>query len=127
MTSVPDSFNIDQLEEMLETAPNEELLHATVGCNDDKELTSEYIENVAQEALEFATEKCHDPLVHKVMAMMIVCRMIDWHKHVAQRQLDDGNIECMAAWMRDSGKFQSVMDILCSIAIGENDFTCNHE
>ena len=127
MTSVPDSFNIDQLEEMLETAPNEELLHATVGCNDDKELTPEYIENVAQEVLELATDKCPDPLVHKVIAMIVIHRMVDWHKSVAQRQLDDDNLESMGAWMRDAGKFQACMDILCSIAIGPDDWTCNHE
>ena len=118
---------MDELSEMLETAPNEELLHATVGCNDDKELTPEFIEGIAQECLEFATAKCPDPLVHKVMAMMIIHRMVDWHKGVALRQLDDDNLESMGAWMRDAGKFQAVMDILCSIAIGPDDFTCNHE
>ena len=126
-SSVPDSFSMDELSEMLETAPNEELLHATVGCNDDKELTPEFIEGIAQECLEFATAKCPDPLVHKVMAMMIIHRMVDWHKGVALRQLDDDNLESMGAWMRDAGKFQAVMDILCSIAIGPDDWTCNHE
>ena len=128
MTSaVPNGFSMDELSEMLETAPNEELLHATVGCNDDKEFTPEYIENVAQEALELASKKCPDPLVHKVMAMVIVHRMMDWHKSVAIRQLKEDNQASMGAWMRDAGKFQAVMDILCSIAIGPNDFTCNHE
>ena len=52
--------------------------------------------------------------------------MVDWHKAVAIRQLEEGNQESMGAWMRDAGKFQAVMDILSSIAIGPEDFTCDH-
>ena len=126
-SSVPDSFSMDDLEKAMESAPNEELLHATVGCNDDKEFSPEFIEDVATKALEEASELCPDPLVHKVIAMMVISRMVEWHKHVAILQLEEGNRESMGAWMRDAGKFQSVMDILCSIAIGPDDFTCNHE
>ena len=50
-SSIPESFSMDDLEKAMETAPNEEMLHATVGCNDDKELTPEYIEKIAEEAL----------------------------------------------------------------------------
>ena len=101
---------MDQLSELLETAQSEDDLH-TAADNSDKELTPDVIEGIAQEALELATEKCPDPLVHKVMAMMIICRMVDWHKGVAIKQLEDGNQESMGAWMRDAGKFQACMDI----------------
>ena len=121
-SSIPESFNMDQLSELLETAQSEDDLH-TAADNSDKELTPDVIEGIAQEALELATEKCPDPLVHKVMAMMIICRMVDWHKGVAIKQLEDGNQESMGAWMRDAGKFQACMDILTSIAIGPDDFT----
>ena len=128
-SSVPDSFSMDELSNMLENAPQEEDLHAAnCSCNDcDKEFTPEYIESVAQEVLELATEKCPDPLVHKVIAMMVICRMVDWHKGVARKQLEDGNEQSMGAWMRDAGKFQACMDILTSIAIGPDDFTCSQE
>ena len=125
-SSIPESFNMDQLSELLESAQSEDDLH-TAADNSDKELTPEVVEEIASEALDLATEKCPDPLVHKVMAMMIIHRMVDWHKGVAIRQLEDDNQESMGAWMRDAGKFQAVMDILCSIAIGPNDFTCSQE
>ena len=121
-SSIPESFNMDQLSELLETAQSEDDLH-TAADNSDKELTPEFIESVAQEVLELATDKCPDPIVHKVIAMMIICRMVDWHKGVAIKQLEDGNRESMGAWMRDAGKFQACMDILTSIAIGPDDFT----
>ena len=117
---------MDELSNMLENAPQEEELHAAAD-NDDKEFTPEFIESIAQEMLELATEKCPDPLVHKVIAMMVICRMVDWHKGVAKSQLDDGNLQSMGAWMRDAGKFQACMDILTSIAIGPTDFTCSQE
>ena len=121
-SSIPESFNMDQLSELLESAQSEDDLH-TAADNSDKELTPEFIESVAQEVLEIATDKCPDPLVHKVIAMMVICRMVDWHKSVASKQLEDGNQESMGAWMRDAGKFQACMDILTSIAIGPDDFT----
>ena len=117
---------MDELSNLLENAPQEEDMH-TAADNSDKELTPEFIEEVAQEMLDSAQAKCPDPLVHKVMAMAIVTRMIEWHRHVALRQLEEGNKDSMGAWMRDAGKFQAVMDILCFIAIGPDDFTCNHE
>ena len=125
-SSIPESFNMDQLSELLESAQSEDDLHAAAD-NSDKDLTPEVIEGIAQEMLELATEKCPYPLVHKVMAMMIICRMVDWHKGVAIKQLEDGNQESMGAWMRDAGKFQACMDILTSIAIGPDDFTCAQE
>ena len=125
-SSIPESFNMDQLSELLETAQSEDELH-TAADNSDKELTPEVIEGIAQEMLELATAKCPDPLVHKVMAMMVICRMVDWHKGVAKKQLEDGNEQSMGAWMRDAGKFQACMDILTSIAIGPDDFTCAQE
>ena len=122
MTSaVPESFNMDQLSELLESAQSEEELHTA--DNSDKELSPEFIEDVALKALDTATEQCPDPLVHKVMAMMVISRMVDWHKGVAIRQLEEDNQESMGAWMRDAGKFQACMDILSSIAIGPEDFT----
>ena len=121
-SSIPESFNLDQLSELLETAQSEDDMH-TAADNSDKELTPEFIEGVAQEVLELATDKCPDPLVHKVIAMMVICRMVDWHKGVAIKQLEDGNQESMGAWMRDAGKFQACMDILTSIAIRPDDFT----
>ena len=125
ISSVPDSFNMDELSAMLESAPNEKCF-TTVGCNDDDELTPGLLK-VSLMTLELATEKCKDPLVHKVMAMMIVSRMIAWHNTMAEHQLEEGNLESAACWYRDGGKFQAMMDSFVNIGIGPDDYTCNHE
>ena len=129
--SVPDSFSMDELSNLLENAPQEEDLHAENcscnSCDNKQEYTPEFIEKIASDAIDAATDQCPDPLVHKVMAMMIMSRMVEWHKNVALRQLDNDNVQSMGAWMRDAGKFQGLMDVLCNIAIGPDDFTCSQE
>ena len=126
MTSVPNSFNLDELSKMLESAPQEEDLR-TEATNDSKEYTPEFIEDVAREALDFATDKCDDPLVHKVMAMMIVHRMIEWHTSIGERQFENDDVRSGVCWLRDAGKFQAMMDSLVSIAVGPNDYTVADE
>ena len=125
-SSVPDSFSMDELSNMLENAPQEEELHAAAE-NSDKSLTPEQIEDIAQEALDFASEKCDDPLVHKVIAMKVIHNMIQWHKTVSEKQYADGHAASGGAWGRDAGKFQAVMDILCNVTVGPDDFTCADE
>ena len=125
-SSVPDSFSMDELSNMLENAPQEEELHAAAE-NSDKELTPEQIEDIAQEALDFASSKCDDPLVHKVIAMKVIHNMIQWHKHVSEKQYAEGHTASGGAWGRDAGKFQAVMDILCNVTVGPDDFTCLDE
>ena len=125
-SSVPDSFNLDDLSAMLENAPQEEDLHSA--NNDDKQnCTPKYIEKVVQDTLELATDKCEDPLVHKVMMMAICSRMIQWHTQVAIAEFEDGNEKCGICWLRDAGKFQSMLDILVNISIGPDDYTCSQE
>ena len=124
--SVPDSFNLDDLSAMLENAPQEEELH-TANNDDKQEHTPEYIEKVVQDTLELATEKCKDPLVHKVMMMAICSRMIEWHTQVAMAQFEESNEKSGICWLRDAGKFQAMMDSLVNISIGPDDFTCVEE
>ena len=50
-SNIPDSFNLDELSSLLENAPQEEELHSE---NADKEITPEFIEGIANEALQLA-------------------------------------------------------------------------
>ena len=109
---------------MLENAPQEDDLH-NVAENTGKDLTPEQMEELAEEALMFASSKCDDPLVHKVIAMRVIHNMVQWHIHVAEKQYADGNNQSGAAWMRDAGKFQAAMNILATVTVGPEDFTCD--
>lgn len=117
---------MSDLTDMLENAPNEDDLHSAAE-NSDKELTQEAADELATKVLDFMEEVCPDPVFHKYISMLIINRMVDWHRNVAFRQLENGNKESMGAWMRDSGKFQAIMGILLSISVGPDDFTCPDE
>ena len=68
MTATPDSFSMSELEALLKNAPAE----PEVSTDPDNH-SEEYILSVAQEALEFATERSAGPVVHKAMLHMITC------------------------------------------------------
>jgi len=123
-SSVPESISMDDLTAALETAPAEEELRSNL---DKREYSQEYIEQVASDALDMASDLVKDPVVHKVMAMMIVNRMVTWHTMVGDSQLKDGNQDTAVCWFRDAGKFQAMMDSLIQITVGDRDFTCIHE
>tara|TARA_R110002050_G_scaffold150586_4_gene277427 strand:- start:377 stop:760 length:384 start_codon:yes stop_codon:yes gene_type:complete len=123
-SSVPESISMDDLTAALESAPAEDELRSNL---DKREYSQEYIEQVASDALDMASDLVKDPVVHKVMAMMIINRMVSWHTMVGDSQLKDGNQDTAICWFRDAGKFQAMMDSLIQITVGDRDFTCIHE
>ena len=83
-TSVPNSFNPEELAKMLKDAPKE----AELGRNDSDrpdtyhDRSQETVERIASEAIDYASERCSGPMVHKVMAALIMSNMIDWHSRM---------------------------------------------
>ena len=95
---------------------------AEPSADPDKQ-SEEYIVDVAADAINWATEKSAGPVVHKLMLHMIVHKMFEWHTAISQEMMEEGNTCCAMGWARDAGKFQSIMNILMSISVDENDFT----
>ena len=120
-TSVPESISMDDLTTALATAPAEDEMRTNI---DKREYSQEYIEQVASDALDMASDLVKDPVVHKVMAMMILNRMASWHSMVGEANYKDGQEETAVCWFRDAGKFQSMIDSLVVISVGDRDFTC---
>ena len=118
-SSIPESFNMDDLKALLADAPKEEDLNKADTTHDFSEET---VSNIADEALEYATDRSHGPLVHKVMICKIICQMIDWHSKMHSVILEDGEEHSALCWARDAGKFQAIMDIITSINVGPEDF-----
>ena len=122
--SVPESFSMDELSKAMESAPKEDELRESL---DNREYSEEYICQVADDALDMASNLVKDPLVHKVMAMMVMNRMVQWHTLIGEKHLEEGQNETAICWFRDAGKFQSMMDSMTAISIGDTDFTCTVE
>ena len=119
MTATPDSFSMDDLKALLEDAPKEEELKQVDTTQD---FSQETVTRIADEAIDYATDRSHGPLVHKVMVCKIICQMIDWHSKMHDVQLEEGEQQSALLWARDAGKFQAIMDILMSINVGQEDF-----
>ena len=124
-SSIPDSFNIDDLEQLLEDAPLD-IVDRPVE-KQEYESREEEISAIADKALIWATEQVDDPLVHKVMMMNIAARMVEWHTRIGVKMFDDGEEQSGVCWLRDAGKFQSMLDSLCNISVGPEDFTLSEK
>ena len=121
MTAIPNSFSSDELQAMLDVAPKEEELHTP--AEDTSTSLEDILEEVADDILNSVPEEYAGPLVHKVMAMKVVARMIEWHTNLGERLMEE-DAESGVAWLRDAGKFQAIFQMLQTISIGRDDFTC---
>ena len=125
--NVPDGISMDELKSHLKDAPNESDNHDECTC-ERAENTEELME-LASEQIALTGRMTDDPVAfHKIMMVMIVSNMIDFHMNVATKasNMDDTTSH---AWIRDAGKLQAVMNILTTISCGPDDpyvaETCN--
>ena len=121
---------MDQLSDLLESAPQEEELKAKhsddcSGCP-ECEVTDERVEFAASEGLTHMFELCDDPVVHKVAILQIAQNMVLWHSKVGTTNFNNGDEDCGTAWTRDAGKWQAIMDIVMNINLGPNYTWCQH-
>ena len=119
MTTTPDGISFSDLQDMLSEAPKEAEYDRTT----PQVMTREEVEEIADKCLTMANDLgARGPLVHKVMMMMTLSNLIDWHNKIGERMLEDGQPESARAWFRDAGKCQAMVDILYTIQCGEDDF-----
>ena len=121
-SNIPDSFNMDSLEELLNDAPREEDIHA----ESHSDIYSEDVMvHAAKAGLDSMTDLVPDPAVHKAALLKICTNMINWHTAVGENANEEGHTDCGTAWMRDAGKWQAIMNIARGIDLGENDHWCD--
>ena len=120
--SVPNGFSQEDLQKLLAQAQSEESVESE-GCPQDG-LTDyqQRIIKVAEDRVQSALDELSDPLVHKAMLIIICHRFIDFHNHIGAKYVGTDEAETAAAWLRDAGKFQAILNILASIQCGDNDF-----
>ena len=117
--NVPDGISMDELKSHLNDARNESDIHEDCTC--ERADATEDLMELASEQIALTGRMTDDPVAfHKIMMVMIVSNMIDFHMNVATKAggMDDGTSH---AWIRDAGKLQAVMNILTSISCGPDD------
>ena len=114
-SNIPNSLSGDDLQRLLENAQSEE--------TDTPEIDSrEHIDLTAIRLVQEAVEECRDPLVHKAMVVHIINGLIQWHDTMSEKMFERGETKSAIAWAADKGKFQSMMNILLTINLGEEDW-----
>jgi len=121
MTTVPNSFNMDQLSEALENAPAE----AEYNVNETaSQLMNDEIWDLAHEQV-LATGKLTDsPLVlHKAIILQILAKLQQFHTQMGDSIREEGAPDDVCnAWHRDAGKIQACVNILMTISVDGDDF-----
>ena len=121
MTTVPNSFNMDQLSEALENAPAE----AEYNVNEKaSQLMNDEIWDLAHEQTVSTGKLTDSPLVfHKAMLLQILGKLQTFHSNMGENVREDGAPEeICAAWYKDAGKIQACINILMTISVDGDDF-----
>jgi hypothetical protein len=121
--TLPNSISTADLQKLADAA-------AEAGSNKKTEeektyggLTVDELWDVADAGLTLIQENCSHPLGHKVAAIIVMGNMLNWHNKMAEQMMEDGEFSNVAAWLKDAGKFQAIMNILQTIEIGDDDPT----
>lgn len=123
--SIPDGISFGDLEAMQKQAAEREAEAETKKLNahfDGK--TRDEVVDIAADLVEEAIEKCNDPMVHKIMIMMMIDNMLEWHTKAGVSQAEAEEIRSAVCWLRDAGKFQAIANILATVTTGPYDWTC---
>ena len=106
---------------MLESAPKEADVSDTSPSGE--ELSESDMIELAGKICDDTADLSHGPMLHKVIALTIIKRIALWHQHTGERNWDE-NSDTASAWIRDAGKLQAATQIIMSVSLGDEDFTC---
>ena len=117
-SSIPNSFSSEDLERLLENAPTEETMPTKVEDMDPEQI-AEFATKLVDDSLQF----CDGPLLHKVMALTIINRLIEWHTTIGVTEFENDSPENGVSWLRDAGKLQAALSQLREVGVGDSEFT----
>ena len=120
--NIPDGISLEALEALKANAVEEATAPESKGDGPFAGLTKGQLVDLSDEICAEAMQRCGDPMLHKLMLFQICTQMVKWHTTMGND--NDLPEETRTAWMRDAGKFQSMMCILSTISLGDDDFTC---
>ena len=121
MSIIPDSFNFDQLNNALKSAPKE----TDVSASKHPQSAAEYEEMIIELAAKHcnnAFQELQDPVLHKAMAVCILHNLMAYHQRKAEAYAAEGQLESAFMWVSDFGQLKVLMDTLRSTSISPSDF-----
>ena len=119
-TSVPDGISFADLQKLAKDAPDDSAIVPTDGPFNG--LSEEELKDLIDTWLENMHEANGNPMFAKAIVWRIISNMVDWHTAGGEHQFKEGETESAVCWLRDAGKFQSILNILQTINVGPHDF-----
>jgi hypothetical protein len=107
---------------MLESAPKEADVSDTPPSDEEKCDCANLVE-LAGKICDDTGDLTEGPMLHKVIALTIIKRLAYWHQKTGEIQWEEDS-DMASAWIRDAGKLQAALQILESVSLGDEDFTC---
>lgn len=117
-SSIPDSFNLDELQAMLETAPSE-----NEASDSDSSSAKDSILDDVESAMAAVNRITDEALAHKLIVIQILHNLFEWHDAVGAKCIRNSESDQAKGWLKDAGKFQAIMNILETISVDDDDFT----
>lgn len=126
MDSIPSSVSFAQLASFLAQSKEEPAEQATELYGD---FSREELEAIAEDAIDSVIEIAPDPMVHKIMALKILAKFVNWHNSYGNRilELDGPESEAAVDWFNDAGILKAAGMLLAQVSIGSNDYTAPDE
>ena len=126
--SIPDGFSMGELELLQKAAAANDAEREAEAAKDNAEAvydgkTRNEVIDTAGDLVQQAIDRCNDPMVHKMMMIMIIDNFLEWHTKAGMAQMEDGDERSAVCWLRDAGKFQAIANILETVTTGPNDWT----
>ena len=118
MTSnIPDKVSRTDLKKLLEVEVPD--------LDEDQALydgfTTEELVDLCNDAKDAVLAKCHHPMAHKVLAMLIIEHCLQFHKDVGARRFNEGQTDALA-WAKDAGKLETIRRLFADVPMGNDDW-----
>ena len=124
-SQIPESISLETLAELAKSAEQEPEAPAEKGNGPFDGLTKGQLIDAAEEIISAAMDKCADPMIHKMMAVMILSKMVEWHTHIGIERISEDE-RSGVSWLRDAGKLQAAWSLITEVGLGPTDFLCSY-
>ena len=126
MDSVPPSISFAELASYLHQATDPAEPHSDDSITD---FSRQELEDIAEDAIAGVIEIAPDPMIHKIMALKIIAKFVNWHNSYGERILElEGPTSTAAVdWFNDAGILKAAGMLLSQVSIGSNDYIAPDE
>ena len=123
--SIPDGISFSDLQAFAKDAPEETAIVPVDGPFDG--LNEQQLKDITDSFINKMMDTNTHPMFGKAVAWRILNHFMEWHTAAGMKQIEDGEAESGMYWLRDAGKFQSMLNIFQTVTMGPDDFITPQE